>query len=475
MERGNRLTRGAEWELADCLDRIEQGDTTVEEVLIDHPELATELEPLLGLAVDLRSLPKVAAPARLRGERRPTFANRPALLPLEIESRRRWSSLRPTIRWAAPITRLAAGIAAAFVLLGGGVIASAGSLPQEPLYPVKLAVEGAQLALAPSLEARSELQLRFAELRLAEAESAVEQGRPESLERGIALYEERVEGALQSVQPDLGGGDQSAATPLQQSLERQQEQLSRIYARAPEPAQPAILHAMEVSKQGKPPKNDERRPASVTPTRPAAAAATSAPTVAPTSTATAIPTRVVPSPTATRPTVSGRGGDNEDRMAQSRSQERDTEVGQPSDDKKNERTSVAGAPAPTQPAGDDRADDRGGDSQARDGQQVDSNGRGRKPEMTALPSPTPVADATPASTATAIPQARFNGGATATPTATPTARVRGMQSFPVATPTAVPSQGRDRGGDQDTNGSGGNGDSKPGKSDKDDKVDDHKR
>ncbi|HEX2988216.1 MAG TPA: hypothetical protein VHS06_08615, partial [Chloroflexota bacterium] len=72
------MTRGVEWELADCLDRIERGDSTVEDVLIEHPELSAELEPLLGLAVELGSLRQLSAPARMRGQGRPVFLDRPA-------------------------------------------------------------------------------------------------------------------------------------------------------------------------------------------------------------------------------------------------------------------------------------------------------------------------------------------------------------------------------------------------------------
>ena len=45
--------------LSDCLERWEQGQGGVEEFLAQHPELHEELEPLLGLAVELRALPKI--------------------------------------------------------------------------------------------------------------------------------------------------------------------------------------------------------------------------------------------------------------------------------------------------------------------------------------------------------------------------------------------------------------------------------
>lgn len=463
------MAGGVEQELADCLDRIERGEATVEDVLADHPGLAAELGPLLGLAEGLRSLRSLTAPAGLRGSGRPLFASRQEQLPAEAASHPFWAAFRPSIKWARPATRLAAGFAAAFMLLGGGVIASAGSLPEEPLYPVKLAVEGVQLALAPDPEARTELQLQFAERRLAEAESAAAQGRQESLERGMALYEQQVEGVLQGAQPSLDGGDQAEATPLQQSLAKQQEQLTRILARAPEPAQPAILHAMEVSKQGKPPRGDERRPASVAPTRPAAVAAMPAPTAvataAPASPAAA--TRALPSPTAPGPMPTARDSGDEERkpaLAMPRNQGEGKELNQPDGVKKNRRAVATRTPVPTQAAKDEDADGQDEDRPDRSGRSRGANGRDRGEVKAALPSPMPATTATPAPTQTATPRHRDPGA-----TVTPTPRAHSARSSPAATPTVSASHRRDR-TDQDKPSSGngnGNRGSKPDKSERD--------
>ena len=66
--------------LSDCLERWEQGQGGVEEFLAQHPELREELEPLLGLAVELWALPKIKAPDRLRQD--PLWRRPPARGPL---------------------------------------------------------------------------------------------------------------------------------------------------------------------------------------------------------------------------------------------------------------------------------------------------------------------------------------------------------------------------------------------------------
>ncbi len=221
----------------------------MEEALHSYPELKPELEPLLRLSVELRSLPKVQAPQSLRGVKRPAFAPAPSPGPESLTARG-LRLLQPALRWTSPMVRIAAGVALVGMLLGGTVVASAGSLPEQPLYPVKRAVEHAQLALTLNPERRAELEMSFASRRLQEVETAVQQGNTQAVQQGLAIYERQVEGALDQ-SPTAASGDSAEKTQLQASLEKQQETLARVYTQAPPAAQPAILHAMEVSQRGR--------------------------------------------------------------------------------------------------------------------------------------------------------------------------------------------------------------------------------
>lgn len=241
------------------MERTERDAATLEEVLCEYPELREELEPLLKLAQDLRALPKVRAPESLRTSRRPVFASRDARAGSSIS---RWR-LYPIDRlaaapWGAALPRLAAAIALTFILLGGVATVSAGSLPDEPLYPVKLAIEDLQLAVAPSPQAQMELELHFTARRLEEVETAVLQGRVESAQRGLALYEERVAKLHIQTEPASTVTDSIDPERLKAGLERQQEVLNRVLHKLPEQAQPAALRAMEASKQ---PRGGVGRPA----------------------------------------------------------------------------------------------------------------------------------------------------------------------------------------------------------------------
>ncbi len=292
--------------LADCLERIESGDWSIREALEAHPELAEELEPLLSLAGELRALPRVTAPESLRTTKRPAFT-RPEAASSVIDFQDTWrdrSGGRKLLRWSVPLVRLAAGMAVAFLLLGGSVAASAGSLPDEPLYPVKLAVESAQLALAPSAETRAELSLRFADRRLQEVQQAAEQGRVEAVRRGVALYEQRLGDAVRESQPSAASEGTSGGA-LQTTLDRQQEVLNRVLNQLPPQAQATVVQAFEAGQR------EAKAPAGAV----SAAASQPSPTVGSQPSATAAPTApalvaapVTAAPTATsappRPTAS---------------------------------------------------------------------------------------------------------------------------------------------------------------------------
>lgn len=254
------VSRGIEEALAECLERIERGEATVEEAMHLYPRLSSELEPLLRLASELRSMPRISAPESLRTTRRPVFASPRRETPVIDLSSRRWRRpwFRPAFVWAVPLARAAAALLAAFLLLGGTVVASASSLPEEPLYPVKLAVERLQLALAPNPQVRAELEMQFAARRLGEVEAAALQARTEAVRRGLELYEERVSSVLSSVDAANGESDESQQQQtIEDALKHSVEVLEGVVAkledrfdgrdnvRAPEAIRAAIERARE--------------------------------------------------------------------------------------------------------------------------------------------------------------------------------------------------------------------------------------
>jgi len=262
---------GIEEALADCLEKVESGELTPEEALRGYPALKEELEPLLLLAIELHSLPKVVAPESLRSYKRPVFRGRVAAC--TKPAWRRWfgSPALPSFGWASSLAQAAAALAVVLLLAGSTVVASASSLPEEPLYPVKLAIENAQLALAPD-SARAELEMQLAARRLEEVVRAAREGKTDSVQRGLALYQERVDSALSSARaassPSAAGdvqqieeslkhnvqvledvqskvGSQQASAAIQRAIERTEEraQTAKESMKGPEPATSAAAPA----------------------------------------------------------------------------------------------------------------------------------------------------------------------------------------------------------------------------------------
>ena len=143
----------------ECLQSVLTGNETIERCLQRYPEQASELEPLLRTAMSVTQAADIAPS--------PEFKKRAHLqmqLKLAESKPRRLSffSLQP--RWAL------AGVAAMVVfLLGTGtVLAANGSMPDSPLYPVKLATENVRVAVAGSDVEKAALYATYADRRMTE-------------------------------------------------------------------------------------------------------------------------------------------------------------------------------------------------------------------------------------------------------------------------------------------------------------------
>ena len=227
---------GMEKALAASLQKVESGEATLEEMLERTPELGPQLEPLVKLAAELRAMPEVRAPESLRGDGRPVFRVARAKAPVI-----RWPRLQlpalPSYGWASPAMRVAAAVAAVLLLGSGTVVASAGSLPSEPLYPVKLAVENLVLTLAPGSEARAEMEMQFATRRVQEVEAVAgrEQERVNSIERALDLYEEGLDRALRKTEAGSPAIPDEDSAQLQEALKQNYDVLTNSAAKVENP------------------------------------------------------------------------------------------------------------------------------------------------------------------------------------------------------------------------------------------------
>jgi len=163
--------------LDECLERILAGGETVEQCLARYPGEAAELEPLLRTSLFAKKAAEIKPRPEFRERAR--YQMRAALQEMAEKRERRFSFFSWQPRWATVAVTVLV-----LLLASGGTVAAAGnSMPDGPLYPVKLATERVQLALTPSALGKAELYAKLADKRAAEIIKMAEKGKTEEVAR----------------------------------------------------------------------------------------------------------------------------------------------------------------------------------------------------------------------------------------------------------------------------------------------------
>ncbi|MFC1901269.1 hypothetical protein ACFLYN_06740, partial [Chloroflexota bacterium] len=120
----------------ECLERILLNGETIEQCLESFPEYAEELKPLLETALTANVVSSIQPGSEFRDRARHQLQT--AFRDMEQKKSTPFFNWNWQPRWAT------AAITIALVLLlsgGGTVAAAAGTMPDNTLYPVKLATE----------------------------------------------------------------------------------------------------------------------------------------------------------------------------------------------------------------------------------------------------------------------------------------------------------------------------------------------
>jgi hypothetical protein len=164
--------------LETCLEAI-AGGQNLERCLALYPGQAAQLLPVLEAAQAMRSLADSPLPAAAYQRSRARLLSRAAWLRANPAPSR--AGYRPQVRWLR-MALVALALAAAFWLSWQGLaVTSAKSLPGDPLYPVKRAVEGMALQLAPNREIRHRIEAQYDRLRIDEVKELLALGRVERI------------------------------------------------------------------------------------------------------------------------------------------------------------------------------------------------------------------------------------------------------------------------------------------------------
>lgn len=164
--------------LNECLERLLVRGEAMEQCLRGFAGFADELRPMLETALAVRKASVI--------QPRPEFRERARYqLYSALEETERKRS-RPFLwgwqpRWAVVVAAVLA-----FLMAGSGTVAAAsGSMPDEPLYAVKLATERVQLTLTPSSLGKAELYAKLADKRVLEIVQMASESKPEQIERAV--------------------------------------------------------------------------------------------------------------------------------------------------------------------------------------------------------------------------------------------------------------------------------------------------
>lgn len=170
--------------LEECLHRLKEGED-IEDCLSHYPERAEELRPLLYTAIRIgKAFSRIQPHPHFRARLKYRLLSLPQRKTLPL-----WKT-----RWAFALL----SILILFILGGGTVWASAGSLPDHPLYPVKLATERVQLAFSPSPSAKAMLQAKLIDKRIEEIQRMMGREMP-MMPKYVEKTEERLMGHLQKI------------------------------------------------------------------------------------------------------------------------------------------------------------------------------------------------------------------------------------------------------------------------------------
>jgi hypothetical protein len=268
--------------LNECLEELARGQS-IEACLEKHPEQAESLRPLLETALVTRRASSTIRP-------RADFRER-ARLQFRAAIRSSLTAREPRrfhLRFG-----MAVAVALTLVVLICGVstmAAASNSMPDQPLYPVKLASEQAKIALASSPIKKAEVYVRLADLRVDEIVYVAVKGDPrwvdavaqrlkEHLDMVAALAATMTNGKMAA--PADSGAFRPSAAPtargpetrdrlkviVQQRAERNTEKLKETVSRVPLTVRPSLNRTIDQTSAGylralrsieRPPERDER-------------------------------------------------------------------------------------------------------------------------------------------------------------------------------------------------------------------------
>lgn len=139
---------------------------------------------------------------------------------------------------------VAALVSALAVLLVGTAVASAQSLPNSPLYPIKRFDEGLRATLTLGAPARFDYRLELARIRLVEAQAMLDADRLDLAEGALQSYQaDLTEAATEAEQAGSPSDQALLESRLQEAIQVHDAQLAQLQGEVTNPAALAAIQA----------------------------------------------------------------------------------------------------------------------------------------------------------------------------------------------------------------------------------------
>jgi hypothetical protein len=179
----------------ECYERIRSGES-LESCLRSYPQYRAQLEPILRTTLDIGRRVSYIQP-------RPAFKH---WARVRLESAQRYprqetrAETPAASTWWRPAWAVAITVVLVLVLTtGSAMAASLQSLPDQPLYPVKLATEQVRLAVAVSDTQKAQVQTELAQIRANEVEAMANADKTDEAAKAVDRYNDQFEKAVAAI------------------------------------------------------------------------------------------------------------------------------------------------------------------------------------------------------------------------------------------------------------------------------------
>ncbi len=242
--------------LQSCLEQVLKGQETLDSVVSRYPLQADTLRAEIQVALLLSSRQAAFDP-------RPGYisaSKRRLVARIQRETARTEEARREKVWWRQAGLRLK-GVTMQLVLAALLIVvffftvdrvaaASVSSIPGDTFYPVKTAIEQAQLAVTFDDARAMELRIEFAHRRIAEMDQLALEGRYDEILATSSAFEAQIQASLQllaKVEKQNPARARELANSLQTTLDEQANTLNVILSIVPENSQAGVRQAIKAT------------------------------------------------------------------------------------------------------------------------------------------------------------------------------------------------------------------------------------